>query len=71
MPDDLDRAQENEERFRAAAIAHAGRASRSDQGDGSCVSCGEEIEPARRRAVPHARRCAFCQGQHEQRKSWV
>lgn len=68
MPDDLDRAQDFEERFRAAAIEHAGRASRSDPGDGQCVSCGEEIDPARRRAVPHASRCAFCQGQHERKR---
>lgn len=30
-------------------------------GTPSCVGCGEEIEPERRRALPSARRCHECQ----------
>jgi phage/conjugal plasmid C-4 type zinc finger TraR family protein len=30
-----------------------------------CVDCGDDIPAARRKAVPHARRCTGCQSVHE------
>ncbi len=37
------------------------------QGDGSdeCEDCGSVIPEARRKAVPNARRCVFCQDFYE------
>lgn len=31
------------------------------EGETHCVSCGEEIPPARRQALPGVRRCVECQ----------
>jgi len=33
-----------------------------------CVECGEPIPAARIRLVPHAERCAECEGDHERRR---
>ena len=33
----------------------------------TCCDCKEPIEPARRAVLPEAQRCAFCQGQIEER----
>jgi DnaK suppressor protein len=39
---------------------------RMDQGSyGVCPDCGEEIEPRRLRALPHAVRCQGCEGERE------
>lgn len=32
-----------------------------------CTDCGEPIEPARKRAMPSARRCISCQTKRERR----
>ncbi len=32
---------------------------------GACADCGEEIEPKRLRALPHALRCQGCEGERE------
>lgn len=32
-----------------------------------CLDCGEEIEPARKKALPSARRCISCQSRKERR----
>lgn len=32
-----------------------------------CVECGEEIPPARRRAMPGVRTCIACQAEHDRR----
>ncbi|KQZ87275.1 molecular chaperone DnaK [Mesorhizobium sp. Root157] len=45
---------------REAGIASARIALRR-QGEIDCRSCGEEIDPARRRALPSADRCLDCQ----------
>ncbi|MEW5874523.1 MAG: TraR/DksA C4-type zinc finger protein [Candidatus Zixiibacteriota bacterium] len=36
---------------------------------GKCVSCGEDISPARLEAVPHARFCIKCKEKDEQQKA--
>lgn len=62
--DDADRAREATEaedaRKRESMIAEI-RASFDAQGREDCVTCGEEIEPARREAMPSAVRCVGCQ----------
>lgn len=37
-------------------------------GEAECRRCGEEIEPARRAAMPSATRCIVCQGRVERRE---
>lgn len=37
-----------------------------DKRFGSCVSCGDEMNPKRLQAVPWARHCLRCQEMHEQ-----
>jgi len=40
---------------------------RMDEGTfGACTDCGEEIEPRRLRALPHALRCQGCEEANEQ-----
>ncbi len=43
--------------------------SRLPTGEGAdhCVECGEEIPPARRRAIPGARTCVQCQSGRDRR----
>ena len=63
MADDADRAQVQLERFeyrRKPARAHVARLS------DDCLDCGDAIESARLKAVPHAIRCAECQAFFEQ-----
>ena len=43
----------------------AARARMKDAEYGVCIDCGDEIEYARLGAIPTARRCLLCQGQHE------
>jgi RNA polymerase-binding protein DksA len=43
----------------------AARARMQDAEYGICIDCGDEIEYARLGAMPTARRCLVCQGQHE------
>lgn len=42
------------------------RESLARPGSQYCMSCGDEIEPKRRAAMPSARRCADCQSRIEQ-----
>lgn len=49
-----------------AAIAEI-RAALQGEGAEDCIDCGEEIEAARRAAMPSAVRCVGCQGKYERR----
>jgi phage/conjugal plasmid C-4 type zinc finger TraR family protein len=44
----------------ATGIARV-RSARAGHGRDSCMMCGDDIPPARRRAVPNATRCVDCQ----------
>ena len=71
MTDLADRAHDTEERHRAAALA-ARQDRRQRQQRAAmltraaarthCQDCGDPIYPLRLVAVPHATRCAHCQG---------
>lgn len=54
------------ERTRQIGIQRAAAALR-EEGTAECIGCGEEIEPARRAALPSARRCIDCQSRVERR----
>lgn len=66
MTDICDHAQALEERQRDAAI---NRVRDSVKAHGvevtCCMTCGDEIEEARRAAVPGTKRCASCQREAE------
>jgi len=51
-------------------LYHLDRAlERIEKGDyGNCVGCGEEINPERLEAVPHARLCIACKSKEEKTK---
>jgi phage/conjugal plasmid C-4 type zinc finger TraR family protein len=69
-PDTIDAASELEELQRQAAI-QAHRIDRNAVSATHCDECGDEIEEARRRAVPGCRMCASCQADAEKRgKLW-
>jgi phage/conjugal plasmid C-4 type zinc finger TraR family protein len=65
--DDADLAMEAEQRFRERALA--AQAQRTPRGPAAelCEDCGDSIPEERRRAVPGARRCVWCQALHERR----
>jgi phage/conjugal plasmid C-4 type zinc finger TraR family protein len=70
MADDIDRAAARcEELLQDALSAHRRRANRSVSAVAGedCTSCGEEIPPARRLAVPGALRCVRCQTKFERK----
>lgn len=61
---DFDNAARRAEQERAAGIMRAREAAAiagQASGVGVCVDCGEPIEPARRAAMPGARRCIGCE----------
>lgn len=60
MSDIVDRAQEQEERFRMQALARVRRCGAGSASASRCVDCGDEIGAARRAAVPGAQRCVQC-----------
>ncbi len=65
MTDLADHAHEIEERHRAAALAwHRDRNQRAVRPPPrpTCTDCGDLIPSLRLVAVPHATRCAHCQG---------
>jgi phage/conjugal plasmid C-4 type zinc finger TraR family protein len=64
MSDDLDNAQLLEERKRTTGVALVS-ARLDGNGADRCVVCGDDIPPARRRAVPAAERCEPCQSRLE------
>ena len=43
------------------------QAALAEEGADECIGCGEPIEPARRAALPSARRCTGCQERVERR----
>lgn len=66
--DVLDRAQDIETRERDAVIAKARYVPRRACTTGEriyCADCGEDIPEARRRALPGAELCTFCQSEAE------
>jgi len=46
---------------------HAARLRIDDGSYGTCLDCGEEIDPRRLQALPAASYCASCQSAHEHR----
>nr|WP_246432859.1 TraR/DksA C4-type zinc finger protein [Rhodopseudomonas rhenobacensis] len=62
----MDEAQLLEESERTASIERVG-ARLAGRGSIFCQACGEEIEPARRKALPSATRCRDCQ---QRRENW-
>lgn len=67
MSDIVDEAQAIEEAARERALSDLRReiawAPAFDASE--CIDCGDDIPPARRKAVPHARRCTSCEARHE------
>ncbi|EXL08206.1 molecular chaperone DnaK [Brucella anthropi] len=63
----LELAEERADQAREAGIASV-RLALSQIGADFCVSCGAEIEPERRKALPSARRCVECQTVFEKAK---
>ena len=41
------------------------------EGETHCIECGEEIPPARRRAMPGARTCVACQSERDRQRVTV
>lgn len=74
MSDDIDRAQEREQRDRELALLalreriDAASRPRDPAVDGRCVECDEAIEPGRLKALPLTNRCAACAHIAEQRR---
>ena len=66
MSRQIDKACELEEFYRSQALA-AHFDSRSLEGTGYCVTCGEDIDPARLAVNPHFERCVTCQEHYEHR----
>lgn len=70
MTDLYDRAQERAEFINATEVATGLakiRIASTLPGLSDCADCDGEIEEARKRAVPSARRCVSCQALAEQR----
>lgn len=73
MTDEIDRAQEREQRDRDMALLalreriDAANAPRDPALDGLCVDCGEPIEDGRLKVLPLTSRCADCAHLAEQR----
>jgi DnaK suppressor protein len=70
MADEIDLAQDAEERFRNAAlrrlVAKINSAPRVPLGDErECIDCGDDIPPERITAAPSATRCVQCQARRE------
>lgn len=45
------------------------KAALAADGAAACIGCGDDIEPARRAALPSACRCITCQGRVERREA--
>jgi len=73
--DEINQAQHYDELYRQSALNRhlAGlRDCRAGQGparndNGICIDCGEKINKARLKALPHAVRCLGCQNKSERR----
>jgi phage/conjugal plasmid C-4 type zinc finger TraR family protein len=60
--DDLDRAQEADEKFRNQVLAaHANRIRSGTASLANCIDCDAEIPEPRRIAVPGCERCVRCE----------
>lgn len=66
MADEIDIAQERAQEFTAAALAGIRRMTCAPAAT-HCDDCGDDIPEIRRKAMPGARRCVFCQGLSERR----
>ena len=72
--DDIDFAQQNDEFFRNAALQEHFRHRNGDRFQpvpspgAPCITCGEDIEPARLSAQPDAKRCLECQTNLERKR---
>jgi len=64
-PDVTDRASGLEEADRIGGVALVRERLKGD-GRPDCLDCGEDILPARRKAVENAVRCKECQDDHDQ-----
>lgn len=64
MTDIFDRAAELEARLREANIQNAIRPL-ATEGTDDCTSCGDEIDLARKNAMPSARLCLQCRQKFE------
>lgn len=60
----FERGEQLAEQERETGIA-AARQTLHQSGSAICISCGAEIEPDRREALPSARRCLECQELNE------
>lgn len=65
MPDEIDLAQEINDRILGDAIAAQQRAMPRGENATHCEDCGEPIPEGRRKASPGCRRCIDCQTLHE------
>lgn len=70
MPDIVDEAVWLTEAERDEGVRRA-RAGLAGDGAEECAGCGEEIDPARRAAMPSATRCIVCQGRVERQNGRV
>lgn len=66
MTDWLDEAQALTQQLNEAAIKVA-QAQLGGEGSDDCIDCDQPIPPARRQALPSAKRCVACQGIQEGR----
>ena len=62
--DVVDEAQKLQDEHLARSLAAARSAQRADGGL-ACLSCGQEIAPARRKALPRCCLCFACQEEFE------
>lgn len=65
MADWIDRAQEDEAAHQAKSLAAHLRRPRPSVITSTCMSCGEEIPPLRRAALPGCCLCCDCQTEFE------
>ena len=63
--DEIDMAQARDQEFRDTVLAAHKAKIITSPGSDTCLDCGDDIPEARRKAVPSAIRCAFCQSEGE------
>lgn len=70
MGDLADEAMALSETERAFLVAARRRAvpNAPPASDDPCKSCGDSVEPERRRTLPHTTLCAFCAGAEKRRR---
>jgi phage/conjugal plasmid C-4 type zinc finger TraR family protein len=67
MPDPVDLGQAREQEFLEDALARHARSVPTGPSRKECVSCGDPIPAARRKAVPGCTRCIDCERDNELR----